>query len=218
MNNIHAVDLGVNVEVFHPEPDDAMATRHSLDISPDSCLLLSCRTAGSGKEHPDPVRCLRPTPLGAEPARYHLLVVGDGLQRAEMLKLQEASWAPDLAPIFNRFDGAGPLLSRGRIVRSSRGPGNASVSPRSRARPAARRWLAFAGAIWTGSSLGARNTGRRKILRARWPTRLLRLRAARLRENGLAAAATVREHYAWEVVFARLFQIYREVKANYRDG
>jgi len=38
------------------------------------------------------------------------------------------------------------------------------------------------------------------------------------RRNGLAAAATVREHYAWPMVFAHLFRIYREVKSNYHDG
>jgi hypothetical protein len=38
-----------------------------------------------------------------------------------------------------------------------------------------------------------------------------------LRKSGLAAADSVRQHYAWEIVFGRLFDIYREVKANYRE-
>ena len=38
--NVHAVDLGVDVEIFRPQPDDAAHTRESLGIPAERCLLL----------------------------------------------------------------------------------------------------------------------------------------------------------------------------------
>ena len=81
---------------------------------------------------------------------------------------------------------------------------------RSRARPAARRWSGFAAATWTASFLAARNIGRRKI-----PPERLSGRDGRRgepRKPGLAAAERVREHYAWPVVFAQLFRLYRSAR------
>ncbi len=40
VENVRAVDLGVDVEVFRPEPKDMAVTRESLGIPSERCLLL----------------------------------------------------------------------------------------------------------------------------------------------------------------------------------
>src|SRR4030095_8931401 len=88
VNNVHAVDLGVDVDVFRPEPDDSAETRKSLGVPTEQCLLLYVGRLAQEKN----TRTL----FGAfevlarhQPGRYHLLIVGDGLQREELRGLQE---------------------------------------------------------------------------------------------------------------------------------
>ena len=61
VRNVQAVDLGVNVDVFRPEPDDAAATRASLGIPSGRMPAALRRAARAGKEHPDFVCRLRNT-------------------------------------------------------------------------------------------------------------------------------------------------------------
>jgi alpha-1,6-mannosyltransferase len=216
VNNIQAVDLGVNVEVFHPEPDDAMATRYSLGISPESCLLLYVGRLAQEKNTQTMFAAFAQL-VRREPDRYHLLVVGDGLQRAELLKLQEqvghVTWhqystdSMELARFYRAaelFVHPGVQETFGLTALESQACGTPVIGIRG----------SYMDRIIFGSQEHwAKENSVRALADA-----IAAAAGGELRENGLAAAATVREHYAWEVVFARLFEVYREVKSNYHDG
>ena len=88
VQNVRAVDLGVNMEVFRPQPDDAAVTRESLGISPVRCLLLYVGRLAQEKNTQTLFAAFERL-AQREPQRYHLLIVGDGLQRAELRQLQE---------------------------------------------------------------------------------------------------------------------------------
>ena len=88
VQNVHAVDLGVNIEIFRPDPDDRVATRASLGIPPEQCLLLYVGRLAHEKNTQTLFAAFAAL-VRREPRRYHLLIVGDGLQRAELRKLQK---------------------------------------------------------------------------------------------------------------------------------
>ena len=87
VENVRAVDLGVDVEIFRPQPSDAV-TRESLGHSARTLPAALRRAIGPGKEHADSFAAFELL-TERDPQLYHLLVVGDGLQRAELRGLQE---------------------------------------------------------------------------------------------------------------------------------
>ncbi len=88
VENVRAVDLGVDVEIFRPQPSDAAVTRESLGIPPERCLLLYVGRLAQEKNTQTLFAAFELL-TERDPQRYHLLVVGDGLQRAELRGLQE---------------------------------------------------------------------------------------------------------------------------------
>ena len=85
---MRAVDLGVNVEIFRPQPNDAAVTRESLGIPPERCLLLYVGRLAQEKNTQTLFAAFELLSR-RDPQRYHLLIVGDGLQRAELRGLQK---------------------------------------------------------------------------------------------------------------------------------
>ena len=118
------VDLGVNVEIFQPRAGRCGGDARSLGIAPEQAAC--CFTSDGWRRKKIRRLCSHAFELLArrEPGRYHLLVVGDGLQRAELRGLQERSgnvtWLQYCA---DRMELA-RLLSRSRSVRSSGRAGN----------------------------------------------------------------------------------------------
>ena len=51
VENVRGVNLGVNTEVFRPEPDDAASTRDSLGVTPEQRLLLYIGRLAAGKKY-----------------------------------------------------------------------------------------------------------------------------------------------------------------------
>ena len=55
VENVRAVDLGVDVEIFRPQPSEAAVTREALGIPPRALPAALRRAVGPGKEHADSI-------------------------------------------------------------------------------------------------------------------------------------------------------------------
>jgi len=216
VNNIHAVDLGVNVKVFNPQPNDAASTRASLGISPDCCLLLYVGRLAQEKNTQTLFAAFAEL-VRREPNRYHLLVVGDGLQRAELLKLQgeagHLTWRQySTDPMeLARFYRAAELLVHPGVQETF---GLTALESQACGTPV----VGIRGSYMDRIIFGSQEHWATENSASALAHAIAAAARGELHRSGLAAAATVREHYAWEVVFERLFQIYRRVKSNYHDG
>lgn len=217
VHNVHPVDLGVNTGVFRPQPDDAAATRESLGIPPACRLLLYVGRLAQEKN--------TQTLFGAfqllvrrEPGRYHLLVVGDGLQRGALQTLQERvgavtwqSYSTDSEELA-RFYRAADLLVHpgvqetfGLTALESQACGTAVVGIRG----------SYMDRIIFG---GQKHWASKNSAEALADAVAAAAGADDLHAVGQAAAKEVREAYAWPVVFQKLFRLYDEVRMGYHAG
>ena len=87
VRNVHAVGLGVNIDIFNRAPDDANATRDSLGVEPTRKLLLY---VGRLAKEKNTLTLFRSFEILArrQPRDFHLLVIGDGPHRPQLHKLQ----------------------------------------------------------------------------------------------------------------------------------
>ncbi len=213
VRNVRAVDLGVNVEVFRPEPDDAAATRASLGIPPGRCLLLYVGRLAQEKNTQTLFAAFELL-AGQEPERYHLLIVGDGLQRAEVRGLQErvgsVTWreyCSDSAELARLYRAAKLLVhpgvqeTFGLTALESQACGTPVVGIRGSYMDriifaCQEHWATenSAPALADAVTAAARNE---------------------LRAAGLAFADEVRQQYAWPVVFRKLFRLYDEARVGF---
>jgi alpha-1,6-mannosyltransferase len=111
--NVRLVPLGVNTNVFRPDPDDRETTRSSLGLAKDKQLLLY---VGRLAKEKNTRRLFEAFALLEQrrPGRFHLLVVGDGPERDWLTERQQhgdsVSWIPyctdsaDLARYYRAAD------------------------------------------------------------------------------------------------------------------
>ena len=216
VRNVHAVDLGVNVDVFRPEPDDAAATRDSLGIPSGRCLLLYVGRLAQEKNTRTLFAAFE-TLVRREPGRYHLLIVGDGLQRGELRSLQErfgnVTWlqyctdSEELA----RFYRAAELLVHPGVQETF---GLTALESQACGTPV----VGIRGSYMDRIIFGSQKYWARENSVPALADAVAAAAGSELREHGWAAAQSVREHYAWPVVFAKLFQLYRRVRAEFHAG
>jgi alpha-1,6-mannosyltransferase len=214
VENVHPVDLGVNTELFRPGPDDAAATRNSLGIPDDCCLLLYVGRLAQEKNTQTLFAAFELL-VSHKPGRYHLLIVGDGLQRAAVRGLQETTgavtWLPyctdseELARLYRTAEllvHPGVQETFGLTALESQACGTPVVGIR-------------------GSYMDRIIFGDQK----HWasensPGALAEAIAAAagagdLSAAGAGAARHVAERYAWPIVFKKLFRLYDQVRIGY---
>ncbi len=92
VDNVVHSDLGVDASVFHPDPTNDPHIRTELGIPPDRTLLLYVGRLAQEKNTHTLFEAFAQLILRA-PDRFHLLVVGDGLQRTGLEALRTASTA-----------------------------------------------------------------------------------------------------------------------------
>ncbi|MBA3960935.1 MAG: glycosyltransferase [Chthoniobacterales bacterium] len=209
--NVRAVDLGVDAEIFQPQPNDAAETRDSLGIPLGRCLLLYVGRLAQEKN----TQTLFAAFELLDPERYHLLVVGDGLQRAELQSLRartgRVTWqqyCADSAELARLYRAADLLVHPG--VQETFGltslESQACGTPVVGIRGSYMDRIIFGDqGFWAGENSAAALAGAVEDLSRQ-----------DLVAIGQVASEHAREHYAWPRVFERLFCIYREVQANYR--
>ncbi|MDD5349065.1 MAG: glycosyltransferase [Chthoniobacteraceae bacterium] len=216
--NTEHLDLGVDIEVFQPDPADGRErerTRDYLGVPHDRTLLLYVGRLAREKNTRtlfDAFDRLHHT----DPGRYHLLVIGDGLQRRSVLSLQSATgqvtWRAScleretLARIYRCADcfvHPGVQETFGLVTLESQACGTPVVGIRG---------SYMDRIIFSDQAHWARENTAVSLADA-----IAEVCAGDLRSAGLAASEAVRIRYSWNRVFGRLFEIYREGIRAYKQ-
>jgi len=214
VENVCAVNLGVNTTVFSPSPDDTAATRAELDL-PASCRLL-LYVGRLAKEKNTSLLFRAFAQLnGNGPQDFHLLVIGDGPERGDLAELQarcpNVTWmryctdSADLARYYRAADlfvHPGTQETFGLVALESQACGTPVVGIRGSYMD---RIILHDQESWAEEET---------------PESLARTIAAACSRNlprlGARASRLAEERLSWPRVFERLFYIYREVCFNYR--
>jgi len=216
VTNVRAVDLGVDIEVFQPQPDDAAITRTALGLPPERCLLLYVGRLAQEKNTQTLFAAFAAL-VRREPDRFHLLIVGDGAQQADLGKLREqagqVTWRQyctdprELARLYRAADlfvHPGIQETFGLTALESQACGTPVVGIR--------------GSYMDRIIFGNQEHWARENSVEALAAAIAAASHGELREAGLEAARSVREHYSWSVVFDRLFRVYRAVRDAYQGG
>jgi Glycosyltransferase len=214
VDNVRAVNLGVNTTVFTPTPDDAEATRVDLQLPEERRLLLYVGRLAREKNTQLLFRAFECLDQRA-PGEFHLLVIGDGPEQAELRELQSGrdnvTWlrycteSSELARYYRAADlfvHPGIHETFGLVALESQACGTPVLGIRGSYMD---RIILHDQESWaeenTPESLAAK-------IEAACKRNLPRL--------GARASRLAEEHLAWPRVFERLFCIYQEVRASYR--
>ncbi len=217
LERVAAVDLGFNASIFRPEPDDADQTRCGLGIplrGERQLLLYVGRLAG--EKNTQTLFAAYELLARENPGRFHLLIVGDGLQRRQVQRLQKAqlgvTWLPycddsrQLAAIYRSADlfiHPGVQETFGLVTLESQASGTPVVGIRG---------SFMDRIIFGGQAHWSREDSPRALADAIRLTVISDLDAM-----GQAASRAVHARYAWERVFEAVFGIYRETVAAYKS-
>jgi alpha-1,6-mannosyltransferase len=213
VRNVRGVRLGVNIDIFKPEPDDRNATRQSLGVDCGRTLLLYVGRLAKEKNTEtlfDSFDLLH----RRRPNDFYLLVIGDGPERQQLRELQRragnVSWiqyctdSADLARYYRAADlfvHPGIQETFGLVALESQACGTPVVGIRGSYMD---RIICHEQESW------ARENAPEALAGA-----IERLSAQKLQRLGGTAAQYARADYAWSHVFEHLFCIYREVRSDY---
>ena len=216
IDNVENIDLGVDVAVFRPGPDDVVETRASLGIPPERQLILYIGRLAAEKNTKTLFEAFSLLHR-QQPGHVHLLVVGDGLQRPLVSALAqetgEVTWLPFctdtevLARIYrcaDLFVHPGVQETFGLVTLESQACGTPVVGIRG---------SYMDRIIYTDQCHWAAENDPASLARA-----ILRSLRGDLTATGAEASRAVHARYSWEIVFDRLFGIYRDVIAQYNAG
>jgi alpha-1,6-mannosyltransferase len=216
VNHVRAVELGVDPAIFRPQPNDASAVRESLGIPSDRILLLYVGRLAQEKNTQTLFQAFAEL-MRRDPERFHLLVVGDGLQRTALQKLQvqteHVTWRPyctdpaELAKLYRAAD----LLVHPGVQETF---GLTSLESQACGTPVVGiRGSYMDRIIFTDQSCWARENSPSALAGA-----VEEMSRLPLREMGKTASRRALASYAWPCVFDRLFCIYRDVRGHYRNS
>ncbi len=214
VRNVHAVDLGVNTDVFHPDAADRLEMRHSLGIPHGKTLLLYVGRLAVEKNVQTLFAAFEQLTKRA-PDRFHLLVIGDGPHRDGIRRLQELSasvtwrsYCQDSAELARYYRAAdlfvhpGVQETFGLVALESQACGTPVVG--------------ISGSYMDRIIFHDQGSWARENNPAALAEAIERVTADDLAAAGQAASVRAAQSHAWPRVFERLFCIYREVCANYR--
>jgi alpha-1,6-mannosyltransferase len=214
LDNVHVVELGVNIDIFNPAGADAAATRASLGIAPHQRLLLYVGRLAKEKntgilfEAFDLLQQRRP-------GHFHLLVIGDGPQRDRLEKMRtdvgDIAWLPyctdseDLARYYRAADlfvHPGVQETFGLVALESQACGTPVVGIR--------------GSYMDRIIFHEQESWARENSAAALADAIEELSEKKLSILGGNASIAAEKFHSWPRVFEQLFCIYREVCAKYR--
>ena len=213
VENTHTVDLGVDDEIFRPEPADRAATRQKMGIPRDARLLLYVGRLATEKN----VRTLFDafTRLRSQSSEaYELLCLGDGTQRPSLIELQKQApcvhWMPycsdpaELARIYRSADlfvHPGVQETFGLVALESQACGTPVVGIKG---------SYMDRIIFSDQKQWATENTPAALAEAIEGKFTIDLRAA-----GLRASEEARGRYSWKMVFSRLMDVYSDVVGRY---
>ncbi len=216
VENVRRAELGVNTEVFRPTPDDAAETRRTLGIERTPILLIYVGRLAQEKNTQSlfaSFELLRQR----RPGRFHLLVVGNGMQRDEVRRLEKetraVTWVPyctDSAELARYYRAADLMVhpgiqeTFGFVALESQACGTPVVGVHG---------SYMDRIIFHEQEMWARENTPEALADA-----IEQLSGQDLRALGSIAATAAQEQHAWPRVFTHLFAIYREVCAKFGPG
>ncbi len=213
VHNTRLVPLGVNIDSFQPIPDDAAATRDSLQIPRDRILLLYVGRLAPEKNTTTLFDAFQRL-SARRPGEFQLLVIGDGPERAELdaarSTTRSVEWIQyctdplELARYYRAADilvHPGTQETFGLVALESQACGTPVVGIRG---------SRLDGIILHDQASWADANDPAALAHAM--ENFSRLDLGRL---GRIASERAAAEYAWPRVFDRLFCIYRQVCANY---
>jgi alpha-1,6-mannosyltransferase len=214
VRNVHVVGLGVNIDIFNPEPDDRASTRESLGVPPKRKLLLYVGRLAPEK---NTLTLFHSFELLARrrPGEFHLLVIGDGSHRAQLRALQRnfkaVSWIRYCAEPAElaRFYRAADLFVHAGVQETF---GLAALESQACGTPV----VGIAGSYMDRVILHEQEGWARENTPESLAEVMQRWSAKDLATIGGEAAQRAQQRHAWRRVFSQLFCIYREVCAKYR--
>lgn len=216
VRNVVHQDLGVDAAVFQPKPAPGEDVYGELGIPRDRILLLYVGRLAQEKNTHTLFDAFR----GLPPGRFHLLVVGDGLQRAQVKQLREqtgaVTWLPycsdanRLAAIYRAADlfvHPGVQETFGLVALEAQACGTAVIGIRGSFLD---RLIFSSQILWakknTAAALARAIVEGAASVVARSPL------AGRFRAQLHARATT---QFSWQATFDGLFQLYRSVIEQY---
>jgi len=214
VENIRVLNLGVNIDIFHPSKSSDAAIRRSLHVRPGAQLLLYVGRLAQEKNAITLFRALEILDQ-QRPNDFHLLVIGDGPQRSQLSKLRKrcknVSWVRysaeprELARYYQAADlfvHPGMQETFGLVALESQACGTPVVGIRG---------SAMDDLIFHDQTDWAGQNSAEALAEA-----IERFSDNDLSILGKQAAEGAAQLHAWPRVFERLFCIYREVCANYK--
>jgi alpha-1,6-mannosyltransferase len=216
VHNVRVADLGVDTEIFRPAPDDSVMTRKAHKVPDNAILLLYVGRLAPEKNTRTLFEAFRLLTI-RRPGVYHLVVVGDGQQRDDLQATQAAtdavtwlSYSADsleLARLYRAADlfvHPGIQETFGLVAIESQACGTPVVGIRGSAMD---RIILHDQSCWAQENTAAALA-----------SAIEQCGAQDLHSLGATAAQEVAARYAWPHIFERLFCVYREVCARYREG
>lgn len=213
IRNIFHTDLGVDLATFQPAPAAAEDVRAEFGIPREQTLLLYVGRLAPEKNTHTLFAAFRRL-ARRYPERFHLLVAGDGLQRGLLQELQAqtqgVTWCPraetaQLAALYRAADlfvHPGVQETFGLVTLEAQACGTPVIGIRG---------SYMDRIIHNDQTLWARENSPAALAAA-----IAQTAAAGLKSDPAVLHRRVAAQYSWAHVFARLFDLYREVIANYR--
>jgi alpha-1,6-mannosyltransferase len=213
LDNLVQTDLGVDTAIFHPRPVPGEEIRSELSIPRERTLLLYVGRLAQEKNTRTLFAAFQRL-ARRFPGRFHLLIVGDGLQRKELQELRRGSdavsWleycaeAPRLASLYRAADlfvHPGVQETFGLVTLEAQACGTPVIGIRG---------SYMDRIIHSDQTLWARENSAAALAAAIEETS-----REDLKRSGERVSRLVSAQYSWEQIFTRLFDLYREVCAGY---
>ena len=215
VTNVRIVHLGVNVHIFNPGADAEGGMRQALRIAPEQKLLLYVGRLAQEK-NTDTLFTAFDLLTNRRPNEFHLMVIGDGPHRQQLLDLQRrnqnVSWIQycnnpaELARYYcaaDLFVHPGTQETFGLVTLESQACGTPVVGIRGSRMD---QIIFHQQETWADENTpGALADAIEQTIGRLVPG-----------DAGCAAAQVAADLYRWERVFDQLFCIYAEVCRNYR--
>jgi alpha-1,6-mannosyltransferase len=213
VHNLAHTDLGVDTTIFQPQRMPGEDVRAEFGIPRERTLLLYVGRLAQEKNTQTLFAAFRQL-VSRHPKQFHLFVVGDGLQRPELLDLQRATgavtWldycaeAPRLAALYRAADlfvHPGVQETFGLVTLEAQACGTPVIGIRG---------SYMDRIIHSDQTLWARENSAEALARA-----IEEMSREDLSKTGARASRRVAAQYSWNQVFTRMFDLYREVVQNY---
>lgn len=213
LENIETLELGVDTSIFYPQEERGKTARSRLGWPEDRQVLLYVGRLSPEKNMRQLLHAFSIL-HGESPDRFHLAVVGDGMLRGSLQRLQEetgaVSWMrycnspEELADIYRAADlfvHPGVKETFGLVTLESQACGTPVVGIRGSYMDAI---------IFSGLHNWSADNDPYSLASA-----IVNVAGKDLKASGRSASRLVGSRYGWDEVFARLFAIYREVIASY---